>query len=139
MRFKATRQDTLPQVNLIPMLNAMLAILAFFVMVSVSLSLEQSVPLRLPADRYPGETETKPLVIDLDETGIAIEEQPFTAAEAFATAQTYLQINPQGFILLRPAGELTYQEMMEVLLPLQNLGGDRVSLVIRQEPAEDAP
>ncbi|MEY2976985.1 MAG: ExbD/TolR family protein [Prochlorotrichaceae cyanobacterium] len=139
MRFKATRQDTLPQVNLIPMLNAMLAILAFFVMVSVSLSLEKSVPLRLPSDRYPGATEVSPLVIDLDETGIAIEAQPFTTAEALATAQAYLQTNPQGFILLRPAGELTYQEMMEVLLPLQNLGGDRVSLVIRQEPTEDAP
>jgi len=138
MRRKASDQERLPEVNLIPMLNAMLAILAFFVMVSISLGLEKSVAFRLPADRYPEATETRPLVLDLTENGILRDEQPLPQAEALALAQQYLQATPQGFILLRPTSTLTYQQLMEVLLPLQEFGGDRVSLVIREEP-ENAP
>lgn len=132
------QDNRIPPVDLIPMLNAMLAILAFFVMVSVSLSLEKSVALRLPADRYPAETETPPLVIDVSEGEIEIEEQTLTLGVALGRVQQYLQTNPQGYVLLRPSDTLIYQDLMEVLLPLQELGGDRVSLVIRQELEEDA-
>jgi biopolymer transport protein ExbD len=136
MRLKPSRDDRLPEVNLIPMLNAMLAILAFFVMVSISLSVEKSVTVRLPADRYPEATETPPLILEITANGIRQGTQPLTQPQALAEAQRYLQANAQnpGFILLRPTATVTYQQIMAVLLPMQQLGGDRVSLVIRQEP-----
>lgn len=138
MRLKASRQDRPPEINLVPMLDVMMAVLTFFVMITISLSLEKSVAFRLPADRYPEETEVRPLVLDLTENGILRDDQSISQEEALAQTQQYLQANPQGFILLRPASTLSYQQMMEVLLPLQQFGGDRVSLVIREEP-ENAP
>jgi len=138
MRLRSNRDNHLPEVNLIPMLNAMLAILAFFVMVAISLSLEKSVAFRLPADRYPAATEAPPLIIDVTAEGIQVDQQPLPLPETLVQAQRYLQTNAQGFILLRPDPTLTYQDMMAVLLPLQELSGDRVSLVIREE-SEDAP
>ena len=138
MKLRPSPGAQLPQINLIPMLNAMLAILAFFVMVAVSLSLEQSVNLPLPADRYPTDAEAPPLIITQKEEGIFVDEESQTVESLLLGVRTYLEANPNGFVLLRPAPTLSYQDMMELLLPLQEIGSDRVSLVIREEP-QDAP
>jgi biopolymer transport protein ExbD len=137
MRRKA-KVKALPEINLVPMLDVMMAVLTFFITMSISLSLEKSVAFRLPADRYPAETEALPLIIDVTEEGIQVDQQTLPLPETLVQAQRYLQANAEGFILLRPDPTLTYQDMMAVLLPLQELSGDRVSLVIREEP-EDAP
>ena len=136
MRFKQQTAD-IPQVNLIPMLNAMLAILAFFVMIAVSLSLEKSVAIRLPEDRYPSGTEPIPFLIEMGAKEIRVQERTLTQEALLANAAAYLQANPNGFVLLRPQADLSYEEMMELLLPLQELGGDRVSLVIQEKEETD--
>ncbi|PSB68311.1 biopolymer transporter ExbD, partial [filamentous cyanobacterium CCP1] len=43
MRFKHRQQSQLPEVNLIPMLNVMMGILAFFVMITMMLTTQQGV------------------------------------------------------------------------------------------------
>jgi biopolymer transport protein ExbD len=130
--------EPLPQINLVPMLDVMMAVLTFFILITISLSLEKSVAFRLPADRYPEATEPLPLMLEIREDGIRLEGKPLSLEESLAQTQDYLTSHTQGFILLRPAPTLTYQQMMDVLVPIQAIGGDRVSLVLPQEP-ENAP
>jgi biopolymer transport protein ExbD len=47
MRFKQEQSSKLPQVDLIPMLNVMMGILAFFVMITMSLGSEQLIEVQL--------------------------------------------------------------------------------------------
>ena len=51
MRFKQRQSAKLPEVNLIPMLNLMMGILAFFVMITMTLSNEKLWQVQLPGQQ----------------------------------------------------------------------------------------
>lgn len=134
MRFRSRPvASSLPEVNLIPMMNAMLAILAFFIIVAMSLSSFQTLTVELPA----AETAIvppnlpDPLIANLQPGGqIRLQDQIATQAELIAAIQTYLAANPQGSVLLQAEAEVPYREVIQLLGRMQDVGGDRVSLAI---------
>jgi biopolymer transport protein ExbD len=74
-------------------------------------------------------------VVKLSNRGIELQQslmqpQSLTQSQLLTRLQTYWQDSPQGFVLLEPQENLPYQTLMDVLLPLQKMGGNRVSLVI---------
>lgn len=136
MRFKQQPSNTqLPEVNLIPMLNVMMAVLAFFVMISMTLTAEQGVNVQLPgpseAEVSEPQTTPDPLVVDLNVQGqISISEIALTPDRLNQQIQAYLQANPQGSVFLVADPELAYEQVVQVLGEMRQVGGDRVSLAI---------
>ncbi|MCD8486588.1 MAG: biopolymer transporter ExbD [Desertifilum sp.] len=136
MRFKSQRANAqLPEVNLIPMLNVMMAVLAFFVMISMTLTAEEGVNVQLPgpseAEVLEQQTTPDPLIVELDEQGqIAIAQIPLSPEQLNPQIQAYLQANPQGSVFLVANPELAYEQVVQVLSQMRQVGGDRVSLAI---------
>ncbi len=134
VRFRSQQQQSpLPEVNLIPMMNAMLAILAFFVIVAMSLSSFQTMEVQLPA---PGDAIVPPdlpdpLIANLQAGGqIRLNDQPANQEQLIAAIRTYLAANPQGSVLLQAEAQAPYWEVIQLLGTMQGVGGDRVSLAI---------
>ncbi|UZQ53393.1 biopolymer transporter ExbD [Trichothermofontia sichuanensis B231] len=134
MRSRSRQADTsLPEVNLIPMMNAMLAILAFFVIVAMSLSSFQTLTVELPPaeDAIVPPNLPAPLIAKLQAGGqIRLNDQPVNQAELTAAIRTYLATNPQGSVLLQADAQVPYREVIQLLGTMQDAGGDRVSLAI---------
>jgi biopolymer transport protein ExbD len=135
MRFK--QQDSgVPEVDLIPMLNVMMGILAFFVMITMTLTAEESVQVELPnkADAPPPEEETTPpdpLIVQLDPQGeLLLNQESISVPDMEAQVQSYLTNNPEGFVVLQADLDLPYQDVVQLLQDMQEIGGDRVSLAI---------
>jgi len=127
------RPSPIPFVNLTPMLDVMMSVLTFFIAIALSLTLEKSVEFRLPEDRYPVPSESNPFLVDVGSDEILINDRPVNESEVVIQAQTYLQANPTGFILLRPQPGIAYQDIVDLLIALKKVGGDRISLVVYQE------
>jgi len=125
--------SAIPLINLTPMLDVMMSVLTFFIATTIDLTSEKSVEFRLPDDRYPVPSEATPFLVDVGSEEIIINDRSVSEAEVVVQAQTYLQNNPNGFILLRPQSRILYQDIVDLLIALKKVGGDRISLVVYQE------
>ncbi|MFQ3617222.1 MAG: biopolymer transporter ExbD [Cyanobacteriota bacterium] len=136
MRFKQRSYGTPPPINLTPMLNVMMGILAFFVMITMLLSEERGVSVILPpGDNTPPPTEPEeppePLLVTLTaQRQLLIEGEPVPGNQWQGPVQVYLRSNPKGFVILQADRRLPYAQVVQTLAEMKQVGGDRVSLSI---------
>lgn len=134
MRFKDRHQTSqLPEIELTPMLNVMMGILAFFVMITMSLTAQQSVDIQLPnsAESAPQTAAPDPLVVKLTQQGqILLNDQPATRGQLAPQMQQYLGSNQEGFVILTADRQIPYEQVVQLLGEMREIGGDRVSLAV---------
>ena len=136
MRFNSRRQrngSQMPELNLVPMMDVILTILTFFIIISMTLTSQQVVDVTLPsADAGAEATDSPdPLVVGLNQQRqIVLDGQPATEAQLAQRMQTYLTQNRDGAIVLKADKGLSYQEVVQLLGRMRDVGGDRVSLAI---------
>ncbi|USR90273.1 biopolymer transporter ExbD [Phormidium yuhuli AB48] len=144
MKFRQnSSRDEIPELEITPMLNVMLVVLAFFVAVAANLAEEgQHLRVRLPqeAEALDIETpETEPdspeerefLQVVLQEGGqLFANDRPIEKAQLLEQVPGYLQRSPHRRVYLRVSGDVAYETVIETLTALKEIGGDRVSLVI---------
>lgn len=134
MRFKSRRSGTLPQVNLVPMLDVLMSVLTFFIISAIALTDRRLGDIEIPGGggNFPLEN-TEVLVIGLNQEGaILSNNQIITETELATLLQGYLQSNPDGTILLKADRDLAYTEVSQLLKKMGEIGGDRVSLAVQK-------
>ncbi len=136
MRFSKHQSSKLPQVDLIPMLTVMMGLLAFFVMVTMSLGSEKLIDVQLPAeqpDSAPPPLPADPFIVQLvGENQVQLNGQPI-AVDALKREMTdYLSRNPENIVFLLPDQDLPYEQVMQFLGEMRSVGGSRVSLAIEE-------
>jgi biopolymer transport protein ExbD len=138
MRFKSQQKhSTMPDVNLIPMMDVIMTILTFFILVSMTLAKQQqALDVTLP-NASAGVTDFKtpdPMVVGLNvRGGISIADKATTEAELTQKIQAYLTQNPQGAVLLKADRKVSYEQLAKSLGVMQKVGGEKVSLAIDPE------
>lgn len=134
-RFRASKSQ-MPEINLVPMMDVLMTILTFFIIISMTLTAQQrSVNIDLPSTNAGANdvNSPDPLIIGLTKQGqIAIADKPVTEAQLNQQMQAYLQTNPQGAVVLKADKKLAYEQVIQVLGKMRDVGGDRVSLAIDQ-------
>jgi biopolymer transport protein ExbD len=132
MRFKHQQSSKLPQVDLIPMLNVMMGILAFFVMITMTLGSEKLIDVQLPADQQeatPPPLPADPFIVELvGENEVRLNGQPIDVEALKGQMETYLSRNPDNIVFLLPNQDLPYEQVMQFLGEMRSVGGSRVSL-----------
>lgn len=118
------------------MLNVMMGVLAFFVMTSMMLANPQGVDVQLPSNdgnaAQQGATPD-PLLVQLNPQGqIVLSNQPLSKEQLFGQMKTYLAQKPKGAVLLQADSKLPYEQVIQLLGEMRDVGGDRVSLAIEQ-------
>lgn len=141
MRFRQPPSSKLPQVDLIPMLNVMMGILAFFVMVTMTLSSETLIDVQLPAEPQAESIPTDPFIVELvgdsvegpaETLEIRLNGQPITLERLEGEMVAYLRRNSSDTIFLLPSQDLPYEQVMQFLGEMRRIGGNRVSLAIEE-------
>jgi biopolymer transport protein ExbD len=134
MKFKHQQHtSSMPEVNLIPMMDVILTILTFFILVSMSLTNFQAVDASLPTtDKGVNkETPQEPLIIGMTKQGqVMINNATVTEPQIAQQVVSYFQNNPKGSIVLKADKSLAYEKVVQTLGVLRDVGGDRVSLAI---------
>jgi biopolymer transport protein ExbD len=128
----------MPEVNLVPMMDVVMTILTFFIIVSMTLTSQQSaVNIALPSANKgtsPQDTSKEPLIVGLDgQRQLIVGDKPVTEAELAQQMLSYLSKNPQGAVVLKADKNLAYEQVVQVLGKMRDVGGDRVSLAIESK------
>ncbi|MEM1311402.1 MAG: biopolymer transporter ExbD [Cyanobacteria bacterium P01_H01_bin.153] len=137
MRFRETNNTAPPQVDLIPMLTVMMGVLAFFVVVTLTLGSEEKIDMKLPAaqpeEQPPAPVTTPPFIVKMDASGgFRLNNNPIDKESLKAQMETYLGENSDNVVYLLPDRELPYQQVIQFLGEMREIGGDRVSLAIEE-------
>lgn len=130
----------IPEVNLIPLMDVLMSVLTFFIIISMTLTGQQVLQINLPAASTPTEKDQQtqqagnPLVVGLTLKGeIILEGKPASISQLAEQIQTYLSTNPNGKIILSADRELPYSRISNLLQKMGKMGGDRVSLLLRDQ------
>ena len=137
MRFNSQQKGSqMPDVNLVPMMDVILTILTFFIIVSMTLTgQQQSVDITLPSTDTGASTlpVPDPFVVGLNQQGqVLLNNQLVSDAQLSQQMQTYLVQNSKGAVILKADRKLPYEQVIQVLGKMRDIGGDRVSLAIEQ-------
>lgn len=143
MRFRQSEDNGIPPIDLIPMLTVMMGVMAFFVVVSVSMGGEQLIQVNLPPEQAkdtPPDTAKAPFIVEIDATGQQMLNGVAIAPDQLAAEmQIYLAQNADSTIYLVPNRELPYEQVMQFLGEMRDVGGDRVSLALEDAPSTSSP
>jgi biopolymer transport protein ExbD len=130
------------QIQIIPLIDVVFCILVFFILASLQFTRQQSINIDLPQARTAtsstqaqGEREILPVTID-GVGQIYVEKQPIQRTQLGDILKNYLEENPTGTLVLYASRSATYNDVIEILDLLRQVGGDRVSLAIIPSPSE---
>jgi biopolymer transport protein ExbD len=127
------------RINILPLMDVIFCILAFFILGAVELSRQQAISLDLPKAATGTPQMREMLVVSLDDFGqLYVEQQLVTPEQLQSTIQNYHQYNPNGLMVLHAARNSTYNEVIEVLDMLRSVGGERVALATLPGDSNDS-
>ncbi|HIK44893.1 MAG TPA: biopolymer transporter ExbD [Leptolyngbyaceae cyanobacterium M65_K2018_010] len=138
MRFKNRQSGSqIPEVNLVPMMDVLMTVLTFFIIISMSLTGQQLLNVRLPrsvAGDDLGETqvvEIEAMVVGLDKEGkLVLGNETLAFNQLAQQVRAYFAQNPNGKLVLKADRDLSYSQVAALLTDLRAIGGNRVSLAV---------
>ena len=141
MRFKSQGQQARSlTVNLVPMMDVLMTVLTFFIIISMTLTGQRILNVSLPqisagAQTRDGDTVANDLLmIGLDNEGqIILDQQPVSREDMAQAMRAYLSTQPDGLVVLKADRQLPYDQVVELLKFMQEIGGSQVSLAVDQQ------
>jgi biopolymer transport protein ExbD len=126
------------QIQIIPLIDVVFCILTFFLLAALQFTRQQAINVDLPkaaTGTVAGQDTSR--IITIDAVGNTyIEKQPVKREELAQNLKQYLQQNPNGILVLNASRTSTYNDVIETLDILRQVGGDRVSLGIIPGPTQ---
>ncbi|MEQ9667946.1 biopolymer transporter ExbD [Coleofasciculus sp. G2-EDA-02] len=118
------------RIEIVPLIDVIFCILTFFILAAVGLSRQQAINVDLPKASTGTAQGRQILMISLDELGqVYVEKNPVITQEQFIQQlQAYKQQNPSGVFVLYASPNAMYNEVVQILDLLREVGGDRVAL-----------
>ena len=134
MKIRSYNSSSNAEINVIPLLDVVFSILAFFMLLTAGLTQPSGIGIDLPqatrnsASNSP--TQPEMLVITLDRLGATrIDRQPLQQADLESRIKSYLVQHPQGIVVLNAEdNSVSYQQVIIFLEYLRGLAGDRVAI-----------
>ncbi|MFW9262718.1 biopolymer transporter ExbD [Nostoc sp. CALU 546] len=129
------------QIQIIPLIDVVFCILTFFLLAALQFTRQQAINVDLPKaspSSVSGITsQSGSLIVTIDAVGNTyIEKQPIKREDLGQTLKQYLQQNPSAVVVLNASRTATYNDVIETLDLLRQVGGDRVSLGIIPGPSQ---
>ncbi|MBO3458865.1 biopolymer transporter ExbD [Aetokthonos hydrillicola Thurmond2011] len=127
------------QVQIIPLIDVVFCILSFFILASLQFTRQQAINVDLPTAKtgsisnssVMSQTKQQILPVTIDAIGQTyVEKQPVKREDLKIVLENYVRKNPKGILVLNASRSATYNDVIEMLDLLRQVGGDRVSLGI---------
>jgi biopolymer transport protein ExbD len=137
------------QIQIIPLIDVVFCILTFFLLAALQFTRQQAINVDLPKASTGQDSvansqiKSKILPVTIDAIGLTyIEKEPVRREELESRLKQYIQANPDGILVLNASRTATYNDVIQTLDLLRQVGGNRVSLGIipgSSQPVTNSP
>lgn len=125
------------QIQIIPLIDVVFCILTFFLLAALQFTRQQAINVDLPKANtgtsagISSTQQSQILPVTIDAIGQTyVEKQPVRREQLAEILRNYVKQNPNGVLVLNASRTATYNDVIETLDLLRQVGGDRVSLGI---------
>lgn len=124
------------QIQIVPLIDVIFCILTFFILAALQLTRQQGINLDLPKAGTANVQMREMLVVTIDSTGQTyVDKQLTDRAQLFQAVKTYHDQNPEGLLVLRASQTAFYNDVIQVLDIMREVGGNQVALATDPAPA----
>ncbi|MGB3650346.1 MAG: biopolymer transporter ExbD [Rivularia sp. (in: cyanobacteria)] len=122
--------DIPAQINIVPMIDVIFAILAFFIMSSLFLTKLEGLPVNLPkASSAEQQQATEPIAVTIDELGkISLNQQPITLDNLEAKIKNVASANGERLVIVNADERVTHGKVVAVMDKLREIPGVRLAI-----------
>jgi biopolymer transport protein ExbD len=118
------------QVQIIPLIDVIFCILTFFLLAALQFTRQQAINVDLPRASTGTQSQFQSrLIVSLNSSGqIFVEQNPVNLDRLAESLREYFRVNPFGIVVLNASRLSSYNEVIQVLDAMRQVGGDRVAL-----------
>ncbi len=122
--------DNIPQINIVPMIDVVFAILTFLIVSSLSLSKSQGLPVNLPkASTSQVQDSTAKITVTLDAQGkLMVDKKLVNLDQIESTVRQVMGSNPNSLIVLNADKSVNHGNVVEVMDRLRRIKGAKLGI-----------
>ena len=122
--------DNIPQINIVPMIDVVFAILTFLIVSSMSLSKSEGLPVNLPkASTSQVQDSPAKITVTLDAQGkFMVDKKLVNLDQIESTVRQVMGSNPSALIVLNADKSVDHGHVVEVMDRLRRIKGAKLGI-----------
>lgn len=132
MRLPEEPEDQM-QINIVPMIDVIFAILTFFIMSTLFLTRSEGLPVNLP---QAGSVQTQPqgqIVVTITQEGqLSVNRQSVRLPDLTNQVEALLQANPESIVVINADEQVPHGQVVTVMDRLRSLPGVRLAIAAKR-------
>ncbi|NJR64832.1 MAG: biopolymer transporter ExbD [Leptolyngbyaceae cyanobacterium CRU_2_3] len=117
------------QINIVPMIDVIFAILTFFIMSTLFLTRSEGLPVNLPAANTAQSQSQNQVVVTIDAGGnLALNLQPMQLDGVAAQVQALILTGQQPLVVINADKAVSHGQVVEVMDRLRAIDGVRLAI-----------
>lgn len=134
MKLRAYRVETSPKLMIIPMIDIIFFLLVFFMMSTLNMVYQKTMPVNLPQAAAVHQDVAKPLTITISNSGTLHWEQEEIALEALrGRLQRIIASQPQQVVVLRADQSVEHGRVIAIMDELKLAGVQKLAIAAQQK------
>ncbi len=141
LRLRIETQTEEVRIEIVPLIDVIFCILTFFILAAASFARQQAISVDLPKASTGTPQGKQIIMVSLNDLGqVFVEKEPVeTKDQLKAKLRAYSPQNYQPLIALYASPTASYNDVVQVLDVLREVGGDRVALATLPKVAPQTP
>jgi biopolymer transport protein ExbD len=129
MRLPEESEDTSFQINIVPMIDIIFAILTFFIMSTLFLTRSEGLPVNLPKAATAETQQPAPITVTINEQGeIAINRQSVLLDNLEATIREQVGANESALVVINADASVSHGQVVAVMDRLRLVKGVKLAI-----------
>lgn len=138
MRRRIDEPDISPQINIVPMIDVIFAILTFFIMATLFLGRLEGLTVNLPKANTAKPQQSSRATITLDKQGqLYLNRSPINLDTLQGAIQQQIQPGQDLIIVLNADGSVAYDRVIEVMDQIRQVPGAKLAMSTRRPQTEN--
>jgi biopolymer transport protein ExbD len=122
------------EINIVPMIDVIFAILAFFMVSSLSLTRSQGLPVNLPSAQTSEPKQTAQINVTIENDGdMFVDRQPIELAQLKATLTEKITPNSDSLVIINADEKVEHGQVVKVMDRLRQVPGATMAIAATKE------
>ncbi|HEY9895468.1 MAG TPA: biopolymer transporter ExbD [Candidatus Sericytochromatia bacterium] len=127
--------DNPPQLNILPMIDVIFALLTFFILSTLSLTRSEGLPVNLPKAATAQSQSSSQIVVTLNQQGqLTLNRQPAQLGDLQTRIRALMGKNPNAVVVINADERVSHGQVIAVMDRLRLIPGVRLAIAA-QRPA----
>ncbi|NJO73507.1 MAG: biopolymer transporter ExbD [Leptolyngbyaceae cyanobacterium RM1_406_9] len=124
--------DDIPQINIVPMIDVIFAILTFFIMSSLFLTRSEGLPVSLPQAQTAQSQQQSKITVTVDERGdVFLDSQPIQVEDLAEQVETLVG-NQERLVVINADEKVEHGQVIAVMDQLRSVEGVQLGVSTRR-------